>query len=182
MKKWLLLLSACISITSTVTNAATNAVNRPGTVSIFLGDGYDYFASKRNLDNVNIPFVTLGYNFTERYAIEGFLGRFDTKFKPSQNDNRQVNGTMFAIDGLYRFNPYKFLAPYVLAGVGITGINPNRTSANNAANINAAVGTQIQLNKVMAIRVDARDFYTMIGGKNDIVLDAGLGVLLDLCW
>ena len=53
----------------------------------------------------------------------------------------------------------------------------------NEGNSNAALGAQFFVNKVVALRVEARDldFYTLVGGKNNMFLDTGVIFLLEVC-
>jgi len=172
---------ACLSLISMVSTSSSFAGNRPGALTATLAGGYEYFASKRQIDNKGVGTVMLGYDFTDNWGIEGLLSGFHTKFKNSVNDNRQINGTLFSINGVYHFFPESVIEPYLLAGAGITGMNPSRTDANNEGNINAAVGAQWFILKSVALRIEARDLYTWVGGKNDVLLNAGISVLIDMC-
>lgn len=160
--------------------AATNsyAGNRAGAGSGTLGIGYDFFAAKRRIQNTGVPLVGLGYSFTDRWGIEGLLGIFNTNFKNSVNDQRQIDGTLVLVDGIYHFAPMReFIEPHLLAGVGAMGMNPSRSDANNEGNINAGAGVELFIHPSIAFRFDARDIYTWVGGKNDIMLDAGITFL-----
>jgi OOP family OmpA-OmpF porin len=186
MKKLHSLVLACVGLATITSYSAAFTGNRPGAVTFTFGAGYDYFAQKRKIENTGVPFVAVGYDFTDRWGIEGMLGGFNTSFKPSADDDRKINGTLLAVDGVYRFDPQCLyqqypVEPFVMAGVGILGLSNNRNEANNEGNINAALGVQFFADKVVAFRVEARDFYTIVGGKNDVILDAGVTFLLDLC-
>jgi len=181
MRKKSLTVLTALSLASMAFTVSTYAGNRAGTASFGLGAGYDYFSSKREIKNTGIPFVQAGYNFTDRWGIEGLLGFFNTQFKQSVQDNRQINGTLVAVDGVYRLIPYQSFEPYLLAGVGAIGLNPNRNEAHNEGNINAGIGGEFFIEKSIAFRLEARDFYTMVGEKNDVFFDGGITFLLDLC-
>lgn len=191
MKKLCSFLLASVSILSitTSTQAYAQAMccstgcgsSRAGTATFTLGSGYAFFSPKRHLENTDIPFVAAGYNFTNQWGIEGYLGIFNTTFKKSVIDRRQVKGTLFAVDGVYHFSPYQFIEPFILAGVGITGLNPNGTDAYNQGNVNVGLGTNIFINKVVAFRLEARDFYATVSRKNDVLLNGGVSFFLDLC-
>lgn len=182
MKKMRSLVLACVGVAAIASYTTTFAGNRANTATLTLGAGYEYFNSKRRIDNTSMPMIMLGYNFTQHWGAEALLGIFNTNFKPSANDQRQINGTLFALDAMYHFNPYKdMLEPFVLAGAGATGLNPNRQDGHNEGNVNVGVGTQIFFDKSIGFRIEARDFYTLVGGKNDVVLDAGVTFLLDIC-
>jgi len=181
MKKLHPLVLTCISLISVASYATSYAGNRPGALTLTLGGGYDYLDSKRHMDNAGLGMIEVGYDLTEHWGIEGLLGGFKTSFKRSVNDNRHISGTLFSIDGVYHFSPDSMFEPYILAGAGVTGLNPNRFDANNEGNINVAVGAQLFVHKSVAFRVEARDLYTWVGGKNDVFLNGGVSLLFDLC-
>lgn len=163
-------------------SAAAYAGNQEGAIPLSLAGGELFLASKRNMENTGIGMLMLGYNFTERWGIEGLLGIFNTHFKNNVPSSKNIDGTLFAIDGIYRFTPYRgALQPYVLAGIGVFGLNPNKSDANNEGNINAGAGVQLFIHKAIAFRMEARDFYTWVGGKNDFMIDAGITYLFNVC-
>lgn len=181
MKKLHSLTLACVSLISIASYSPTYAGNRPGALTITPAIGHEYFANRRSMENTSLGAVMLGYNFTDHWGIEGYLGFFNTKFDASVNDNRQINGTLFAFDGVYHFMPECVLEPYLLAGVGIMDLNPSRTDANNEGNLNGAAGFQLFATKSIALRLEARDVYTIVGGKNDVIISAGISALIDMC-
>ena len=153
------------------------AGNRAGATTLSLGGGYYFFADKRHLDDTNIPYGALAYNFSERFGIEGLAGFFTTTSHKSINLNRSVRGKLFVFDGIYRFFPSDHLEPFLLLGVGVLGLNPNGTDAHDEGNVNAGIGVQYFIDRSIAFRFEARDFYTLVGGKNDAFLDAGISFL-----
>lgn len=154
---------------------------RPGTLTFTVGGGYDFFAHRRHLQNAGVPMVALGYDFTDHWGIEGLAGFFHAKFKKHFHDREKRTGNLYAIDGIYHFFPYKFFEPYILAGVGLTSLKINHSDANDQGNINGGIGLQLFIDPLIAFRLEARDFYTIINGKNDVLLDAGIIFFLDLC-
>src|SRR5262245_31246716 len=186
MKKLYGCVLTCLGLISiATTNTTAYAQSRPGALSFTFGGGYEYFASKRRMENTGLGFFALGYDFTYHWGIEGFLAGFRTDFKRNVHNDERINGTLFAINGVYHFDPYGCepytLQPYILAGLGVTGLNPNLTDANNEGNVNAGLGLALTLHKAVALRFEARDFYTFVGGKNDVVLDAGISFIFDMC-
>ncbi|RDI42723.1 OmpA family protein [Aquicella lusitana] len=158
-----------------------HAANRAGSATFTLGAGNYYFSSRRHIDNTGFPFAALGYNFTDQWGLEGLFAVFNTDSNRPEDNGKQVKGALFALDAIYHFSPYRIMQPFVLAGVGALGLNPNGTDADNQGNINAGVGAQFFANESVAFRIEARDFYTIVGGKNDVFLDAGVTFLLDIC-
>ncbi|HTM63353.1 MAG TPA: porin family protein [Gammaproteobacteria bacterium] len=159
-------------------NQPAIAFNKAGNVSLNIGAGYDYFSDKRRIENSGIPFGIIGYNLTDNWGVEGLLGFFHTRSHYPVTYNKDVSGTMFAVNAVYHFTPYQFIQPYLLAGPGVMGLNPNGTDANNEGNINAAAGAQLFINDNIAFRFEARDLYTFVGGKNDVFVSGGLTYLI----
>ncbi len=173
---------ACISLLTLTSATATYAGHQAGGGSFTLGGGEFFLASKRNMDNTGLGLGTLDYDFTDQWGVEGMLGGYNTHYKNRSVDDRTINGTIFSFDGVYRFgNAKSVLEPFVMAGVGIIGMNPNNNDANNEGNINAAIGLEYFVHPLVAIRVEARDFYTWVGGKNDVMVDAGVTFLFNVC-
>lgn len=150
------------------------AGNCPGAVTFTLGGGPYYFASKRELKNTGLPNVMLAYNFNDRWAIEGTAGRINTNQKSTDIG---VQGSLFTIDGLYRFWRCNLWEPYVEAGVGVLTLSPNGMSSNSQAGANVGLGTQFFIDNAIAFRAEARDLYTFSGGKNDGLLNFGVSFL-----
>lgn len=181
MKKVHSLVLACVGLASILSVTSVSAGNRPGAATVTVGAGYEWFASKRKIDNTGFGFGSLSWDFTQNWGITGFLAGFNTKFKNSQHDDRHVNGTLFLFDGVYHFPVNTVVEPFVTFGVGITGLNPARTDANNEGNLNAGLGAQIFIHKSIAFQVEAKDIYTWVGGKNDVMVNAGVSALFDFC-
>lgn len=175
------LVLSCLSLISVAAISTSYAADRAGAASFTVGAGSLHFASSRDIDNTGVPFFGLGYDFTDHWGIEGILGFFNTDSNNPEDNGKQVNGTMFLVDGLYHFTPYNIVEPYVMLGVGILGMNPNGTDANNEGNINAGLGAKVFFDKSIAFRFEARDLYTTVGPKNDYMFDAGVTFLLDIC-
>ena len=173
--------TACVTFIFLIICFPVLAASRANSVTFTLGGGYEYFSSKRQVENRGVSFGALGYNFTDQWGAEALLGFFRTKSTNASSYHQKVKGALFAIDGLYHFSSFPVVEPYLLAGVGVTGLNPSGNDAHNEGNINAGAGLQWFANKVVALRVEARDFYTITGGKNDVMLDAGVMFILDLC-
>ncbi len=157
------------------------AANHAGDFSLALNAGYEFFAAKRNIENTAVPYGVLGYNFTDQWGIEGLIGFLTTNSTNGSNNSQQIKGALYAVDGSYRFTPYQeIFQPFILAGVGVTHLNPNASSAHDEGNINAGVGADIFFYPSIAYRFEIRDFYTLIGGKNDVLAAFGVNFLWSL--
>lgn len=179
MNKFRSLLLFCMASISIVGFTHVYAGNRPGAISLTLGGGYDYFSSKRLIQNTGTPLGILGYDFTNSWGFEALYGAFSTKFNNSVGDSRQIRGSLLLLDGVYHFITCTRIEPFITAGTGITTLNPNRNDANNEANVNLGLGVELFASKSIALRLDARDLYTIVGGKNDVLVDAGVTFLFD---
>jgi len=162
---------------------ASHAVagNRAGAVTFTPGVGYDFFASKRHLQNTAVlPELALAYNFDEQWGIEGAWGTFGTSYRGGYAADQSVKGNLYTLAGLYHLTQlnYHIIEPYVSAGLGVLYLQPNGTSANNQANLNAALGTQVFFSDSIAFRGEVRDLYTMSGGANDVMLNFGVSFLM----
>ena len=155
-----------------VMNSAV-AGNRPEAVTLSLGGAYYHFSDTRNLQNPFMPNLALAYNFTDRWAIEGGLGNINTDQK--NGGTSSVHGMLYTVDGIYRFTPKNRFEPYVIAGVGVLNLKPTPgTSSQYQSNINAGLGTQFFADRIVALRGEVRDLYTMAGRKNDIMVNFGV--------
>lgn len=153
-----------------------SAGNSPTAITFSLMDGSYLFANKRNISNTSIPSFALAYDFTQHWAIEGEVGVLNSR-QQSPLPKIGVHGALYMLDGLYRFAPYHLLEPYVGAGLGVISLQPNGNDSNHQGNANLALGAQLFIDRIIAFRAEARDLYTFSGGKNDVMLTAGLSFL-----
>jgi hypothetical protein len=153
----------------------TFAGNRPGAVTLTPGVGVEFFAQKRNYTNTSVlPEIAVSYNFDERWALEGSYNTFGTSSR-----GVTVKGNLWLVDVLYRFTPlYTRLEPYLTMGWGIYNLNPSGTNANNQGNINIGVGSQFFFTNSIAFRLEGRELYTWVGGKNDQMINFGVSFLI----
>lgn len=155
-----------------------HAENLPGVFTFTPGIGYYIFDRKRNVNNSDIPNIAASYNFNERWGVEGLVGFINTESKISNQP--RVHGTLYLVDGLYRFQPYRcLLQPYLSAGVGVMSMKPSGNDPTNQGNINAGAGVQFFFDKHVALRGEAKDIYTMTGGKNEVMFNFGVSFLFD---
>lgn len=145
--------------------------------------GYYKFDDCRYLKNKFYPNISIGVDFTDRIGAElywGYLGN------PRRTDGQTLHhvSKMHIADavGLFRFNTNSKVRPYVLAGVGITHINPNGViSVNNPSgdedheqfHITGGAGVLFQVSDTLALRADVRDALTTASHANDIMFNFG---------
>jgi len=176
-RKWLWVGIGFLALTG---SSITLAGNRPGALTLSLGDAYYHFANKRNLNNPSLPNIAVDYNFDEHWAAElgvGIINTTTTSYHFSSNHG--VHGFLYTADGLYRFKSYKRFEPYVLAGLGVIGLKPNGSETVDQGNLNAGIGTQLFATDSLAFRAEVRDLYTISGGKNDYMLNLSINFLFD---
>ncbi|OGT45166.1 MAG: hypothetical protein A3E83_07780 [Gammaproteobacteria bacterium RIFCSPHIGHO2_12_FULL_41_20] len=152
------------------------AQNKPGVFTLTPGVWYEFFSSRRNLDNTVLPSLALAYNFDEKLALEFSAGMINTNSKASGNQG--VHGTLYLLDGLYRTIPWKFLEPYLLGGIGLTSLKPNGLDSRQQMNANLGIGAQLFADKMVALRADIRDLYTFVGSENDVLVSFGISFLI----
>lgn len=155
-------------------SATANAYYR-GAFTFTVAGGYEFFDKSRDLRNSGFPLIAVGYNFNPCWGIEAALTNFHPKARDDSFDEK-VNVTLFLLDGIYRFQPFSHFQPYLLAGVGITGLDPNphHAEARNAGNINAGVGLEYIIHPNISLRAEVRDLYTIVRAKNDVLVDVGI--------
>jgi Outer membrane protein beta-barrel domain len=172
-----------VIVTLVMTQTSVYAGNRAKTATVTVGGGGYFFANDRNLNDTGLAFLSLGYDLTDHWGVDALITGFSTQSKrPLDNNNgRQIRGSLFAFDGVYHLMLDSCVQPYALAGVGIIGLSPNGTNANNQGNINAGLGVQLFFHRDIAFRVEARDFYTMTSSFNDVFVSGGVSFLFDFC-
>jgi len=172
MRKILTLMFLCSLLTL---HSLGFAANRAGAYTLTLADGYEFFSSAHHIRNSGVPNLALAYNFTEQWAVEALVGNINTVQR--SHTDQGVHGWLYLLDGVYRLTPRNYFAPYILAGVGDTSLKPNGVDPVNQANINIGIGTQLFADTSIAARIEARDIYTMNGGKNDVMVNGGVSFL-----
>lgn len=165
----------CLSMIALAICSSVSAGTRPGAFSFRLADGYIFFAQKRHLENTTTPTIELGYEFNDKWGMKGGATVINTN-TTGNNPNTGVHGFIYTLDGVYKFAQYEYFEPYALAGIGVTSVNPstNTSDPNNQANVNAGIGTQFFIDPSIALNAEAKDLYVMSGGKNDVMLTAGI--------
>lgn len=170
-------LVACLSVLALTCSSLAAANDRAGAFSVRLGGGYYFFASKRQMENTGVPNLELGYDFTDNWGIIAGVSVINTRQRPSYG-NEQVHGFFYNVDAIHHWQQYGRFEPYALAGIGVVGLKPNAgVDPTNQGNVNAGVGAKYFMTDSIAIGADVRDIYTLSGGKNDVMLTAGVTFL-----
>jgi hypothetical protein len=162
-----------------LSNSIAFAGNKPGDITLTLANAYYHFDLKRHLDNTSLPNITLAYDFSDHWAIEGGIGAVNTNQKPILG-GLGVHGFLYTIDSIYRWVPQGQFEPYLIGGIGMLAMRPNGLDSEHQGNINAGLGTQVFFGNRIALRGEVRDLYTTTGaGKNDYMINFGVSFLIE---
>jgi len=155
-----------------------------GAVTLTPMVGHYFFATKRQVNNRTMLGIALGYDFTNNWGGELYVGRLQSSTKDSLH--KGVNTTLYSANALYHFNPGKVFEPYLMAGVGALDMRPNGTITTNnpdgddpavQGNISAGGGLEVFAASRIGFRAEVRDIYTISGGRNDFLANAGVDIL-----
>jgi hypothetical protein len=129
---------------------------------------------------VGVPGVAL---YVEVPFVAGFNG---TEFNVARLQRVNYNNYFFTPGVKVKFVPSFFLSPYLAAGVGIAHFS--NTGFNGTSDTTYAVdfggGLDIKVVRFLALRIEARDFYTptplliplagSLGNQNNVVVSGGI--------
>jgi len=131
---------------------------------------------------------TLSFRFNEHWGIEGSVGLLTpteaindgSKDKTKINTDENPSGFLYTINGIYHFDPFSLFKPYVLAGIGVSGLMPNILNGGVQSNqINAGIGAQLFVNDTISLHGEFRNIYDTTGSdKNDYNINLGISFLL----
>ena len=165
---------AILSGLAMLASGSVLASNRAGAVTITPNVGYYFFSHARHLDNNWMPNLSIAYNFSDAWGIEGTFGQTDTHDKVS---GRGLRADLYLVNAVYHFTPHGVFEPYINAGVGALYLSRSVHNANTQGNINAGLGTQLFVDDSIAFRLEARDMYSLNGGRNDAMVNLGVSFL-----
>lgn len=157
---------------------------QPGDYYIAPGVAYYHFSDKRDLQNAAMADLTAGYVVNQHFSLEALYGQVVTEPTPN-TDQPDTRFYAYWVDGVYHFQPnaekQNSFYPYLLGGIGITNQNNDAMNSGNTilASVNAGAGLEYFINPKISFFTDVRDVYTMSGGKNDWMLNAGIKFVFD---
>lgn len=153
---------------------AVFAADRAGAFFVRPAVGSYFPASKRQIDSTGAPQLTIGYDVSDRWGLAAGVTVINTTQK-SAIGGENVHGFLYTLDALYHFDQWKAFSPWVFAGPMITSLKPPTGSDPiNQAGASIGAGVGYFFSDSVALSVDARDLYTFSGGKNDLLLTAGV--------
>jgi len=140
------------------------------------------FEGNEELDDGFISSLHIGYDFSERWTIEGLLN-----YSPLLHARPATSGFVLeedtyaigvALDGLFHFTRWERLDPYLAAGVGYTIYGTELEYGRDDPTIRGGGGVMYHINDEWAVRADFRGMLVDFGVSPDAnaVLSAGV------CW
>jgi OOP family OmpA-OmpF porin len=160
--KFLLVLAAVLAAASAP--GTSLAAIRPYalTLSPFAG-GY-VFEGNQGFKDSPVYGLAAGYNFGERWGVEGVASYVDAEGPVGPADSVDVYSV--SLDVLYHFRPTRHLVPYVAAGLGGLSIHPGGDSDQDGL-ANYGFGLKYFLTDNFGLRADVRHVLDINIGEPD---------------
>lgn len=136
--------------------------------------GHYIFDSERGLDDAAVYGAGLGYQFANPFALEFTFLTLDSSLESTSAD---VDYDQYRLDALYHFAPSEKARPYLAAGAG-EGAFQITQKKDKETQLNLGAGVKYFVNESVALRGDARSFYSLDNEKTDYALTIGLLFLL----
>lgn len=150
------------------TSVPTQANTEAGQFEVSPFVGYQMFQSKQNLENALTYGIRLGYNFTDRWALEGAVSMTGTSVDDASVTDPakgqfaspidDVDLSLYQLDALYHFRPQNTFSPYVAFGYGMADYSPS-ISDKAMSTFNLGIGAKYWLGENLAMRFDLRDHF-----------------------
>jgi OmpA-OmpF porin, OOP family len=133
--------------------------------------GGHIFEGDQNLDNAPFWFVGLGYNLTEKAALEAVYTETDADGDSANDSDAKVR--TYRLDALYHFTPEKQLVPYLAVGLGEIYTKYDDGGKRHHLLGNIGGGIKYFLNDTVALRADLRYLLDFPEPKNNLQYSAG---------
>jgi OOP family OmpA-OmpF porin len=171
-----LIILFCIIALSGITAAPVSAEIVPGRHSVSPFIGWYSFDHDLQLKDKPVYGLRLGYDFTERWGVEGAFDYVPTKSKVASGDVKAYGARL---DALYHFRYKESLVPFLAAGLGGTMIDyPWGIKENgNHFLFDYGGGLKYFLSDDWALRADIRHLLVFNGGRQDWEFTLGLSWL-----
>jgi len=150
----------------------TSAEMRAGAVSLSPMIGGYLFEGNQDLDNDLTYGLGVGYNLTERWAVEAAFNYVDTEYDTGTRSDVEVS--LGRLDALYHFNVTDRLVSYLAAGVGGIYFDPDRASSDEDLLANYGVGLKYFLTDNVALRGDVRHVISFDSTHHNLLYTAGI--------
>ncbi len=173
MKKLIIIFAAVLLVFAGLSSQTVLAEIVPGTFTLSPSVGAYVFDGEQNIRNAPVYGVSLGYNYTERFGVEGAFKYVYTDMEESDNN---VRAYVYHLDGLYHFFPKKKLVPYLAAGIGALTLNdPSGSDTNSLANYGA--GFKFSLSRSLLLRGDVRHIIDLDDSLSNVSYTAGINYM-----
>jgi OmpA-OmpF porin, OOP family len=152
-----------------------SAENRAETFSLTPFAGGYTFDGKQHLDTSPVIGLRAGYNFTDRFGVEGL---FDYTRSEGPLDDQKINLSNYSMNMLYHFCPKNRLVPFLTAGYGGMTFDPRGGSAFTKGAFNYGAGVKYALGKSMELRGEVRHLiFETTESLSNVEYGIGLGFL-----
>lgn len=126
---------------------------RPYSLSVSPFAGGYVFEGNQRLKDGPVYGLAVGYNFTQRWGIEGVASYIDTETTADSADHVDIYSV--SLDLLYHFRPTRALVPYAAAGIGGISFHPGGDSDQDLL-ANYGFGLKYFLTENFGLRADVR--------------------------
>ncbi|SEA12554.1 outer membrane beta-barrel protein [Desulfuromusa kysingii] len=149
------------------------AANLSGALSLTPFLGHHIFEGNQALETSTLKGIGLGYNFTDKWSIEGVYSKAD-----ADSENRSTTDTKvetYHLDLLYHLWPEKKIVPYVAVGLGAIYSSPDVGADRDHLLVNYGVGCKVFiLDDLIALRADVRHLIDLPEPDNNLQYSVGL--------
>lgn len=154
-----------------LTNTATAGIKaRAYTLSPMAGG--HFIDADQQLRNSLFWAIGLGYNLTDRAALEAVFSQTDANGKSAPTNSAVIRSGR--IDALYHFRPDQQFVPYLATGFGEIIINPDSGSNRDHWLANVGGGIKYFFNDRVALRADLRYLLDFPEPQHNLLCSAGL--------
>ena len=155
-------------------------------ITLNAGVAHWYFASDRDLSNMNSPWAGLEWAFNDQWAAEISFTQDDATNENIPGTDTEVtlaNLGMKYYGGSYIVDPSSGgtrLRPYAVLGAGYFSTDPNYAGGdkNEDTTVNAGLGVRWMLTPRFSASVDGRTVYNVDKSNNDTIAYLGLNYYL----
>lgn len=134
------------------------------------------FEGDQNLDDGPAYGLGLGYNVTERWALEAVALGVDSEVEPGGGD---ANGLQLRVDALYDFDLTPTFSPYLAVGAGVMHLKPDPVDDPGGERdsdplIAYGGGVKYRLTETLSLRGDLRHVVTFDRTYHNLLPTVGL--------
>lgn len=153
MKKWYFPVFFMVIVGLTFSVVPSRAAIRPYAVTLSPSVGGYNFDGSQRLEDSPVFGLAVGYNLTERWAIEGAASYIAGEVTPGSEDNVDIYA--LSLNALFHFRPNRALVPYAAIGFGGLSMHPGGDSVERGL-VNYGFGLKYFLTDDLALRADVR--------------------------